>query len=414
MSPELVQAASGATRWQQSFDAPLTDVFQVQADVAERVARELGVALAAGQRRHLEERPTGDLGAYDLYLKGRYAWHQRTAARTRPGAPPAGAGDRARPRLRARARRARRRLHGAAALERPPARPDLSSRQGRGARGAEARQHARGAVRRPRRHQRDVRVGLGGGRAELPPVARRSIPTTPTPTTGTTGDFCSTVGRTDEAVAEARRARELDPLSLRSTARSAGRSTRGTHGGGRGAAPRSGGHRQHVSSPTNGWGQPTSRRGRPRRRCRCSSAASTRQCGSRSPWRMLGYASREAGRREEAERCWRAAGAAAKGYVTPTSLAVLHAGLGDTAETFAWLRRAAESHGSVSDLQLRERSRHGAVPAGPARAGGAADDGTADGSLTPAALHAEHGAEQQHTDWAPVVEALRARAAVPS
>ena len=79
VSPELVQAASGATQWQQSFDAPLTDVFQVQAEVAERVARELGVALGAGQRRDLEERPTGDLAAYDLYLRGRYAWHQRTA-----------------------------------------------------------------------------------------------------------------------------------------------------------------------------------------------------------------------------------------------------------------------------------------------------------------------------------------------
>jgi hypothetical protein len=52
--------------------------FQAQGDVAERVSRELGVALAAGQRRHLSDRPTGDLGAYDLYLKGRHAWHQRT------------------------------------------------------------------------------------------------------------------------------------------------------------------------------------------------------------------------------------------------------------------------------------------------------------------------------------------------
>ena len=80
VSPELINAATGATRWQQSFDAPMTDVFRMQADVAERVARELGVALADADRRHLEARPTGDLGAYDLYLRGRYAWHQRTAA----------------------------------------------------------------------------------------------------------------------------------------------------------------------------------------------------------------------------------------------------------------------------------------------------------------------------------------------
>ena len=171
VSPELVQAASGSTRWQQPFDAPLTDVFQVQADVAERVARELGVALAAGQRQHLEERPTGDLGAYDLYLKGRYAWHQRTAQ---------GLGQARRlleqaiqldPSVRARARSARRRVHGAGPLERSPAGPDVSPGQGCRAGGAGAGQHARRAIRRPRRHQRYVRVGLDIGRAELPPVS---------------------------------------------------------------------------------------------------------------------------------------------------------------------------------------------------------------------------------------------------
>jgi TolB-like protein/DNA-binding SARP family transcriptional activator/Tfp pilus assembly protein PilF len=80
VSPELIKAASGSTYWQQSFAAPLTDIFHVQADIAERVTRGLGLALAIGDRRHMEERPTGDLGAYDLYLRGRYAWHQRTAA----------------------------------------------------------------------------------------------------------------------------------------------------------------------------------------------------------------------------------------------------------------------------------------------------------------------------------------------
>ena len=31
-------------------------------------------------------------------------------------------------------------------------------------------------------------------------------------------------------------------------------------------------------------------------------------------------------------------------YVAPTSLALLHAGLGDTTGTFVWLRRALEGH----------------------------------------------------------------------
>jgi len=44
-------------------------VFQVQAEVAGRVAQELGVALADSARRELAERPTRSLDAYDVYLR---------------------------------------------------------------------------------------------------------------------------------------------------------------------------------------------------------------------------------------------------------------------------------------------------------------------------------------------------------
>ena len=51
VSPELIQVAPGAaptTRWQQPFDASLTDVFKVQADIAGQVAQALNVALGEG------------------------------------------------------------------------------------------------------------------------------------------------------------------------------------------------------------------------------------------------------------------------------------------------------------------------------------------------------------------------------
>ncbi|HUQ14800.1 MAG TPA: protein kinase [Gemmatimonadales bacterium] len=73
VSPELVQVSPGSaatTRWQQPFDAALTDVFQVQADIAGRVAQELNVALGDSTQHHLAERPTRNLAAYDAYLKG--------------------------------------------------------------------------------------------------------------------------------------------------------------------------------------------------------------------------------------------------------------------------------------------------------------------------------------------------------
>jgi TolB-like protein/Flp pilus assembly protein TadD len=74
VSPELIEARTGATRWQQPFEAPLTDLFQVQADIASRVAEALHVALGGGERRSLEERPTADIQAYDLYLRAQAAW----------------------------------------------------------------------------------------------------------------------------------------------------------------------------------------------------------------------------------------------------------------------------------------------------------------------------------------------------
>jgi serine/threonine protein kinase/tetratricopeptide (TPR) repeat protein len=70
VSPELIQVATGTARWQQPFNAAITDVFQVQADIAGSVAEALNVALGAGERQALAQQPTQNLGAYDAFLKG--------------------------------------------------------------------------------------------------------------------------------------------------------------------------------------------------------------------------------------------------------------------------------------------------------------------------------------------------------
>ena len=71
--PELVDAGPGhapRTRWGQQFDASLTDVFQVQAQIAGDVAQALNVALGDSARQQLAARPTQDLAAYDAFLRG--------------------------------------------------------------------------------------------------------------------------------------------------------------------------------------------------------------------------------------------------------------------------------------------------------------------------------------------------------
>jgi serine/threonine-protein kinase len=70
VSPELIEVAGSRSRWQEPFDAVLSDVFQVQGSIAGEVARALDVALAAPEREQLESRPTRNLAAYDAFLRG--------------------------------------------------------------------------------------------------------------------------------------------------------------------------------------------------------------------------------------------------------------------------------------------------------------------------------------------------------
>jgi tetratricopeptide (TPR) repeat protein len=58
-------------RWQQPFDAPLTNVFQMQTDIAGQVAGALDLALGSDQQQQLAARPTQSLPAYDAYLRAR-------------------------------------------------------------------------------------------------------------------------------------------------------------------------------------------------------------------------------------------------------------------------------------------------------------------------------------------------------
>jgi serine/threonine protein kinase len=71
--PELIEVPAGGapvTKWQDSFDAVVEDVFRVQAEIATQVAGALRVRLGAQEQRQLTGQPTRDLAAYEAYLRG--------------------------------------------------------------------------------------------------------------------------------------------------------------------------------------------------------------------------------------------------------------------------------------------------------------------------------------------------------
>jgi TolB-like protein/Flp pilus assembly protein TadD len=78
VTPELVEVRESGTptsRWQQPFDAAITDVFAVQSEIATKVAQALGGALGKGEEERLSEKPTQNLAAYDAFLKGEVLWN---------------------------------------------------------------------------------------------------------------------------------------------------------------------------------------------------------------------------------------------------------------------------------------------------------------------------------------------------
>jgi len=73
ITAQLVDTADGYHLWSDSYDRDLKDIFAIRSEVAQTVARAMQVTLAAGERQTLEQKPTKDMEAYQLYLKARHA-----------------------------------------------------------------------------------------------------------------------------------------------------------------------------------------------------------------------------------------------------------------------------------------------------------------------------------------------------
>src|SRR6266568_2684175 len=67
---QLIDAETGAHLWADRFDGSLEDVFELQDKVALSVAGVIEPTLQAAEMRRSAARPTPDLTAYDLYLRG--------------------------------------------------------------------------------------------------------------------------------------------------------------------------------------------------------------------------------------------------------------------------------------------------------------------------------------------------------
>jgi serine/threonine protein kinase/Tfp pilus assembly protein PilF len=71
VSAQLIDAKTDTHLWVENYDRPLDDVFAIQSDIAKAIAGQLQAKLSPTTKSAIEERPTKDLAAYDLYVRAK-------------------------------------------------------------------------------------------------------------------------------------------------------------------------------------------------------------------------------------------------------------------------------------------------------------------------------------------------------
>jgi TolB-like protein/class 3 adenylate cyclase len=71
VSAELIDARTDAHVWADRYDREIADVFGIESELAEKIVAQLKSRLSPQEKAAIEQRPTSDLAAYDLYLRGR-------------------------------------------------------------------------------------------------------------------------------------------------------------------------------------------------------------------------------------------------------------------------------------------------------------------------------------------------------
>jgi TolB-like protein/Tfp pilus assembly protein PilF len=80
ITAQLIRVSDESHLWAQSYERTLEDVLEVQAEVAQAVAREVQVKLSPrdARRLHPEKRRSINPQAHEVYLRGRHFWYRRT------------------------------------------------------------------------------------------------------------------------------------------------------------------------------------------------------------------------------------------------------------------------------------------------------------------------------------------------
>lgn len=75
---QLIKAETDSHLWSERYDRKLTDIFAVETEIATQIATALQAKLTGDEKHALSARPTENPEAHQFYLKGRFYWNKRS------------------------------------------------------------------------------------------------------------------------------------------------------------------------------------------------------------------------------------------------------------------------------------------------------------------------------------------------
>jgi TolB-like protein/class 3 adenylate cyclase/Tfp pilus assembly protein PilF/predicted Ser/Thr protein kinase len=74
LNAQLIDARTDTHLWAEQYDRDLNEVFSIQSDIARKVAEQLNAKITAAETAAIEQKPTGDLVAFELYSRANDIW----------------------------------------------------------------------------------------------------------------------------------------------------------------------------------------------------------------------------------------------------------------------------------------------------------------------------------------------------
>jgi TolB-like protein/Flp pilus assembly protein TadD len=71
VNTQLIDARTDAHEWAENYDRPIDDVFAIQSEISKTIADQLQAKLSPHEKSAIEQRPTTNIGAFELYSRAK-------------------------------------------------------------------------------------------------------------------------------------------------------------------------------------------------------------------------------------------------------------------------------------------------------------------------------------------------------